>query len=831
MTTNLSTIVTLEEVFNTPAVASPFVTSGNLVEDGGIVHFPLTTRVHAGLLHAMVQRGQDIVVVTPSDKADFLHLQALEALFGPKVRDRNAVFLLSSNTEFRERFRQLAPRSIRPPHDNSRYAREETPIANVTTDGSLAKVTKNLKHPNKPSRFLFSYTSTRVPSDEVGNRVRCVIYDDSVKFEPDRLLRLIRWKKRNDVPSIIYFTSDPTGDLVRRMNGKVFIWTWPPRLLSEAVAKDQQRVEGWSDIGTSPSPTTEQSRTVVKREQNRAGGLSIEVHSCGGGDLNTALNRANERRAKFEYLARELDSEILHRGKPLLRYALGNFRELLTPLDIADFHARRASISGRIAGLKRFQSRIVADPEASPASGTFRDVVSALEELEEMWDGVSSEHKKQGVLVNNILYGALERGESVSVVTASEGQRQALTTFLQSEYAALYRDLGDDLAIHDSRSIRSSEPTDNVVLYGALRWRDRSLLRTDVAPNAVILTYPIEMGLLHSQVNAVEETFESIATSPFWKVVDKLTRKATGDRADVETVDIHLPDYKETSTSTLGEEITVDESEDEDLGAIVRGYETDYESDKEFDLSEYQAASSSSTPSGGTRTEDDCISLHFVDRTVMYLRKRDRVHTIREGHNKLFQKPASRIKEGDIVVHLEDTDEMRDKLYALIRERGNVGLYYYANLWKVNLEAALNETGDDVADFAEKMRQQGLDKNMRTYERWYNLEVHRTRSKKSFWAIAEAYDLSGVKENFNQVWNAVQEMETIYSRLKKALRETALRSAAEGTLDDVMLSESPDIRLSDFDIGRYLYQLEVSSVEEGVVAKSSQIGCLGGLMA
>jgi len=145
-----------------------------------------------------------------------------------------------------------------------------------------------------------------------------------------------------------------------------------------------------------------------------------------------------------------------------------------------------------------------------------------------------------------------------------------------------------------------------------------------------------------------------------------------------------------------------------------------------------------------------------------------------------------------------------------------VGLYYYANLWKVNLEAALEETGDDLDDFVEKMEQQGLNKGHGTYERWYKMEVHRTRSKKSFWAIAEAYDLEGVKENFSQVWNAVQEMETIYSRLKKALRQTALRSAADGTLDDVMLSDSPDIRLSDFEIGKYLYRLEVHSIDEGL---------------
>ncbi|AQL41653.1 hypothetical protein BV210_02505 [Halorientalis sp. IM1011] len=818
----------LTALFDTPAVKSPFISSGNLADEERLVYFPATTRVHAGLISAMVERGQDLVIVTPSDRAEFLHLHALEALFGPKVDGRNAVFLLSSNTEFRERFRQLAPTSMRPPHDKSRYAREETPIANVTKDGSLATVTKNLNHPDKPARFLFSYTSTRIPSNDVGDRIRCVIYDDSVKYDEERLLRLRKWKQRNDVPAIVYFTSNPTSDLVEKLRGRAFLWAWPPRLLSAVVKSDQDSGHEWIGTDEEVSPTTRRAQVVARREQNRVSGLSIEVHTCGDGDLLTALKRANDRRARFEYLARELNADILKRGQQLVRYALGSFRELLTPLDVADFHARRTTISSRLAQLDRFAGRIASDPEANPATGTFRDVVSALEELEELWDNVPASDKKQGVLVDNLLYGALDRGDSISVVTATESQQQALTTFLQSEHAALYRDLGDDLSIHDTRSVRSADPTDHVVLYGALRWGDRDLLRTDVATDAIVLAYPIEMGLLHSQVDALEDSFESIADKTFWKVIDKLTRITTDERADVERVNIDLPEYEEPNTSDLGEDISVDEAEGEDLGEIVRGYETDYEDSEDFDPTEYETSSTHQTTTSGGQTETDCLDVHFDGGLSMYLRKDTEVYTVREGHDKLFKKTASRLKEHDVIVHLGDTDEMRDQLYALIRERGDVGLYYYANLWKVNLEAALEETGDDLDDFVEKMEQQGLDKNRGTYERWYKMEVHRTRSKKSFWAIADAYDLDGVKENFSQVWNAVQEMETIYSRLKKALRQTALRSAADGTLDDVMLSESPDIRLSDFEIGKYLFRLEVQSIEEGVKAKSSQIVRLRG---
>lgn len=821
--------VVLKSLFGTSAVRKPFIKSGNLAEEEKLVHFPSTTEVHAGLLHAMVENHQSIVVVNPWDTSHYLHLLALEALFVPKIRDRNAIFLLSSNTQYREQFRHLAPKSILPPHTNARYSRQETPIANVTADGSLAKVTKNLRYPEKPARFLFSYTSTRIPSDEVGSRVRCVLYDDSVKYERERHDRLIKWRERNDVPCIVYFTSDPTSDLIQNSKEETFIWTWPPRLFSEVVEEDRERVEEWSDGEDECSSTTRRSRVVAARERNRTEGLSVEVHTCGGGDLNGRLKRANRRRARFEYLARKLDSETLQAGKPLVRYALGSFRELLTPLDISEFHARRRTLSSRIAGLERFQSRIVADPEASPAAGTFRDVVDALKELKDTWDDAPPGDKKEGVLVDNILYGVLERGESVSVVTASEGQQQALDTFLRSEYAPLYRDLGDDLSIHNSQSIRSSEPTDNVVLYGALRWRDRNLLRTDVATDAVILTYPIETALLRSQVEGIESGFDAIAAAEFWETIDGLTRSAVGREADVETLDIDVPEDEEAMTSSLGDEISVDEGDDEDIGGIVRGYETDYESDEAFDPSEYQFSSTGNATTDGGRTETGCVHLQFTEGSSMFLRERDKVHTIREGHDKLFKKDASKIEPTNVVVHLENIDAMRDKLYALIRERGDVGLYYYANMWKVNLEAALNETGDDIDDFIEKMRQQGLSKQRITYERWYNMEVSRTRSKKSFWAIAEAYELDGVKENFNRVWNAVNDMQTMYDRLKRALRQTALRSAARGALDDTMLSESPDVRLSDFEIGRYLCQLEVSAVGRDVEAKRSQIGRLQGM--
>jgi len=264
-----------------------------------------------------------------------------------------------------------------------------------------------------------------------------VIYDDSVKYDEERLLRLLKWKKRNDVPAIIYFTSNPTSDLVEKLRGRAFLWSWPPRLLSAVVESDLDSGNEWMRTDEEVSPTTQRSQVVARREQNRVSGLSIDVHTCGDGDLLTALKRANNRRAKFEYLTRELDADVLKRGQHLGGTPWGVSANSATPLDVADFHARRTTISSRLAQLDRFAGRIASDPEANPATGTFRDVVSAIEELEDIWDDVPASDKKQGVLVNNLLYGALDRGDSISVVTATESQQQALTMFLQSEHASL----------------------------------------------------------------------------------------------------------------------------------------------------------------------------------------------------------------------------------------------------------------------------------------------------------------------------------------------------------------------------------------------------------
>jgi len=76
--------VSLNALFDTPAVNSPFISSGNLADEERLVHFPASTRVHAGLLNATVERGQDLVIVTPSDRSGFLHLHALEASLDQK---------------------------------------------------------------------------------------------------------------------------------------------------------------------------------------------------------------------------------------------------------------------------------------------------------------------------------------------------------------------------------------------------------------------------------------------------------------------------------------------------------------------------------------------------------------------------------------------------------------------------------------------------------------------------------------------------------------------------------------------------------------------------
>lgn len=766
---------------------------------------PNTTRLHSSIVQRALKEEKEACVLTPTAKPEYLPLVAANVLISTFGDERDSVFVLSADTEVRERFRQLAP-SVGP--DQRPFSEVEMPVANVTSEGKLSRVSEATK---STPRFLFSYTSKRHPVDEVGSRVACVIFDDSVKFTDERLQMLRDWRLRNDVPTIAYFTSDPLSDLYRAVKEDATTWTWPVELLDAAIRADERRYQDFTILDEEEG-VPEADERVREQLRNRAQGVTVEVNVPGGENVETLFEEVQEARYEFEGLVHELDVDTLWSARGSLRYAIREIEELLTPIELAEFHSRR-SISARINHLDRFASKISSDPDASPAVGTYRDVVSALDRLRDEWAEVPEGEKKEGQLVSHLL-SVNEEEDSIGIVAPTESAAQAVASHLQSKYSSLYEQFGDDLQIHDPNSVRTSKPLDHVVLYGAPRYGDRDLLRLSVSPHVVILAYPSELRLLQSQVESLNEAFYEATKLQGWAVAESATKIAFGEDVTPhpERLAFEVPDPEERTKSDLVEDVEIhDEGEAADLADIVRTFDPDYLSptDDPVDIADVSTSKSSSS----TTT---CTVFHVEDGGRLYHRPNDEVSVLRAEHQKILTMDASSVSPPEVVLHFEDTGGMRETLYGLIRERGDAELAFYASSWRVFLEQAIDERGDDLGDFIDRVEEQ-LDEDdykvRQTYRNWYNLEVRRTRVKASMLAIAEAYDLEFVIENLDSVWDAVHEMENLYQKLKQALEGHALRAATTGEYEDVVVSENPRIQLSDFDIERHLRQFKILSLE------------------
>jgi hypothetical protein len=745
----------------------------------------------------------ELCIVTPTAKAESVPLVALDALLGQTPDERNQVAVLSADTSVRESFRELAPPAISVGNEQP-YAEGELPVANIRPDGKLSSITGDS---TDLSRFLFSYTSKRLPGDRVSERVACLFVDDSVKITSDRLEKFYEWKGRNEVPAIVYFTSDPVGDIFETVGERGEVWTWSRELLEAGLMHDSEHRSELKAIGAAvASPDGE----VVNQLQNRVSGVEMEVNVPGGDKLDELLQTIQTRRYEFEKLVREFDTETLWNARSSLRYATRDFEELLSPIDLAELHASRRSITTRLNQLERYASEIGSDPEASPAAGTYRDVVDSLRELRNEWPAIPEGQKKEGQLAAHLI-SISDADESVVVVAASDAAAGAVVTHLQADYPELYSDLGGDLFIFGPGEVRSSSPVDHVILYGAPRYGHRDLLRLSVSSHVIVLAYPTELRLLRSQVDSLNEALESATDGPLWDLTSEATSLVRSE--DVvptpESVDLRVPGPDERNQSSTVDGVSVRaDSGDTDIADIVRTFDPDYLSADRDPIGETD--SEPARAEGGDTVS--CIALTVGDGGTLYYRPDDEVPILRSDLGEVLDKRAESVSPGEVVLHFEDDTQMRERLYSLIKDRGDAQLVFHAESWRVFLERAIAERGDDLDTFVERVNEH-LDpdsyKTRQTYRKWYNQEVRRTRSKKSMWAMVKAYDLSFVEENFETVWNAVHTMEKLYKQLRETIEEQAVQATKSGEYEDVVVSEHPRIHLSDFDVESHVGQYEI----------------------
>ncbi|WP_128081374.1 terminase large subunit domain-containing protein [Haloferax sp. ATB1] len=742
-------------------------------------------------------------------KAEHLPRLALDALWSISGTDRDIIFVMSSDTDVREKFRRLKP-PIGSGRNTKPYSEVEMTVANVNTNGDLSRVTTNSNGASHP-RFLFSYTSKRIPSDVVGQKVACVLVDDSVKITQERLDKVRTWRQQNDVPTIAYFTSDPLSDLYDIVKSDSIVWTWPLELLERAIDTDEHRRQGVSMLqnGYSPSSTKDRVSTQIV---NRVNGVNVEINVPGGEKIEELFSSVQNEQYNFEKLVHRLDSDVLWKARSSIRYSIREFEELLAPIELSEVHSTGRSISVRLNQLDRYASIISSDPDAAPAVGTYRDVLTALNRLRDEWPAIPEDQKKEGQLVTHLMTIA-DSEESVAVVTPTERGTQAIATHLQAHYGHLYSQLGDDLHIHGPKSVRSATPVDHVLLYGAPRYGQRDLLRLSISPHLVVLAYPSELRLLRSQVNSLNEAFEDATEFPTWELAASATTTACESdqiHPSPERIDVTVPEEGNREKSSLVSDVDLRSGKGEsDLADIVRTFDPDYLSPAQDPIRNQVNEPASEQTTSTTK----CTILEVETGGKLYYRPTDEVSVLRADHQKILTKESRNVSIGDVVLHFEDSEEMRDELYGLIRERGDAQLAFYAGSWRALLEQAIKEKGDDLDDFIERVENHlnpDEYKVKQTYRRWYNIDVTRTRSKRSMRAMASAYELTFVEDNLDVVWNAVHEMENLYHKLKEAIEEHALRAATTGEYEDTVVSEHPRIQLSDFDIEHHLHQCTIT---------------------
>lgn len=800
-----------------PALPLPTIDTGALSRDGRPIDVLQTTRLHSSLIRRSITTESELCVVNPTAKSEQFSVIAADVLTATTGEERDMVFVLSSDTQIREKFRAFTPPGSLSEDSLSEI---EWPVANVDAEGYLSRVTGD---PDGPvPRFLFTYTSKRIPTDTVGSRVACVLYDDTVKFTEERLAELREWRNQNGIPAISYFTSDPLSDLFDIVSNQASVWCWPTELIREATDTDSRRRDSLSLFNTGTNSQHKITR-VEDQLRNRALGVSIEIHAPGGDTVEGLLENVQSARFEFEKLVREMDEDTLWRARSSLRYAVRQIEELLSPLDIAEAHSRR-SLSARINQLERYASRIGSDSRASPAAGTYRDAVSEIGELADRWPDVPVGEKKEGQIVS-LLIEIADKDESVIIVAPTGNAAQAVVTHLQTEYRSLYNDLGESLQVHDAKSVRTTEPAEHMILYGAPRYDQRSLLRLAVAPHVIFLAYPSELRLLNSQVESLNETFEEVSRRSDWDLVAEVTEAACGGEMipSPELVQVTVPDPETRSRSDLVQDIDFRGREaEEDLAELVRTFDPDYQTPSEDPIGD---GTNEANTNHNSRTT--CTVLRVERGGKVYSRPNEQVSILRSDHGEVFTKKAENVRPGDVILHFRDTDLMRDSLYDLIRERGDAQLAFYASSWRVLLKRAIEDRGDRLDDFIRQVEQhldEGDQKTRQTYRNWYNQDVSRTRSKNSMLAIAEAYELDFVVENLDTVWSAVHQMENLYRKLREALEEHMLQAATNGEFEDVVVSESPEIRLSDFDVDRHLLRLTVESVNNEESVPTYKIG-------
>lgn len=773
---------------------------------------PVSENFHTEIVQSSVALGKDIGIITPTLHSGFLDYSALAALF-QDMSSLTPVFIISPNTSIRDRYEQL--------ENGMQYSTAKWPLATVKADKELSDRTKHARSSDAPPGVIFTRYSTRLPNDDISGDIRTVLYDDAVKFEDDRWERFQEWRGRNEIPSTVYFIRDPLGPVYQRVKDDLdAVWAWTPHGLQTILSEDTEtRTKSWETV---PEATKREYQLI----QQKAAGQTHQIHACTDGPVVDAFADLWSAFEELEDAADDINEKQLYVAVGVAKRAINGFTRLLSSLEYSDNyrseHGKATTLSGRISQVKHIMDGLTGD--AAVGRTPVEHVHHALCELRDALTDTNSQKWKRGAVLT-AMQKVVDENEDLIVVLPDEPARQALQADLRIKRTDFYSEGHQHIHLHTPRSLPNAEPADHLLLYGPPKYQHRWLLRTPQAPYVGVLAYEHELGLLHSQVRALNNEMRESTPNPtddgfqsqLFTELSTPDLFPTGDEVDLpqslaptssgpyDGISIEIPeqDNIEARSETPFDDYELVERESErSLDGIIDSSVPDFDSGSTTYTPDTSNSGSTGQRSNGgeDRQVEGCVEVQVKDKKAITLRSTDTLEIVDPDAGTTVKKPASSVRAGEQVVAVEDRDAIRDSVEKLLLDSGHLDIIGYARMWKKQLHTEIERREDSLDDFIRRLEEEGLEKRRSTYRSWYYGDVHLPKAKDSLHAMARAYEMEEVLGEFENVWTAnhkIQNIKTGFIDLLKQRSQEVLTANDDDA--DPVIDKDLDIRLSDLD--------------------------------
>lgn len=794
--------------------------------DGTPYKAPAVQQYHAQLVRRAVAHGRDLLILLPTLKAEYLDFYALSALFEEMS---STILAITPNSGIRNRYESLENANA----SDMKFSTSHWPLATVKADGSLAYKTSFYTGKTGHPYFIYCGHSTRLPRGDAADRVDVVFYDEAIKFKEARWNRFCDWTRDHDLQSTIYFCRNPDGEIASQVKDNVdTVWAWPPRAIEEALEAPP------AEIPTADTDSVVPEKTPRKQEfqANRAQGINYDLQTITAGPVVEAFNSVWEKYTELESVVDDIGTGDL---TPLRRAAsrtISSYSKLLSMIDLsAEYrggHHQSKPLSVKITQLQQSCDQL--SGKSAAASGPLNQCITALESLDSTIREANLECWKRGAVIQAIKT-VLDRDESLLVVAPYMPEQEALRADLQLNWQELWAQAKQNVSIQTAQTITEVDAKDYILLYGPPRYKHRWLLRAPQAPQIIILAYPHELGLLHSQKARLNEAIREL--TPFsvddtgtieleseggplldendlQDLIPECDNSELRGRGLFEQVTVEVPDREKldetdgTQDSGSFETYTlVDVSSGEGLDSIVEDSVSDFHESQQTGKTGQSESNQPATGSDTTRqrhsttmakglvalvTEDDYVYANYPDEDV---------EVVDAEAGITIEKPAAEVESGEMVVVIENRQAVRNIVENHLINSGHFKLVADARVWYKQLSRKVEKTGDDLADFKRKVENEGLNKCESTYEDWYEGKINLPKAKESLRAMAKAYGMDDVLNKFETVWRANYKIRSIKNDLIDLLKARAHEALVKTSTDeDVLIDEELDVRLSDFDI-------------------------------